>query len=126
MTETEIRALLAAAVAYDNRRPSAANIAAWHEAANRARWTFHAALDAIHAHYAESTTFLMPGHITTRLEQNETPPGPRPTPRCRPPHPPTKPPANASWPWSATGSASAPAANADQLPSRPNTSGPAK
>lgn len=67
MNETEVRALLAACVAYDNRRPSAANIAAWCEAANRAGWTFQAALDAIHAHYAESTAFLMPGHITARL-----------------------------------------------------------
>ena len=69
MTELEIRTLLAAAVAYDNRRPSQANIAAWCEAANRAGWTFPAALDAIHAHYAESTAFLMPGHITTRLAE---------------------------------------------------------
>jgi len=69
VTETEVRALLAAAVAYDNRRPSKANITAWEEAANRARWTFPAALDAIHQHYAESTAFLMPGHITARLDQ---------------------------------------------------------
>lgn len=69
MNETEVRALLAACVAYDNRRPSTANIAAWCEAANRAGWTFHGALDAIHAHYAESTAFLMPGHITARIAE---------------------------------------------------------
>lgn len=64
MTEDEIRGLLAAAMAYDNRRPGDANVAAWMEAAARARWTFAEALEAIHAHYATSTAFLMPGHIT--------------------------------------------------------------
>lgn len=68
MTENEIRALLATCMAYDNRRqPGAANIAAWLEAAHRANWTFDAAVDAIHGHYAESPDFLMPGHITARL-----------------------------------------------------------
>jgi hypothetical protein len=67
VTEQEIRALLAAAVAYDNRRPANANVIAWEEAANRAGWTFDAALDAVHAHYAESAAWLMPGHITARL-----------------------------------------------------------
>src|SRR6266536_2252130 len=66
-------------MAYDNRRPGDANIAAWMEAAHRGRWTFDAALDAIHAHYAENTDPLMPGHITTRIRAalpdniNETP-----------------------------------------------------
>lgn len=86
MNETEIRQLLAAAMAYDNRKPGQANIAAWREAAHRARWTFDAALDAIHAHYAESTDFLMPGHITTRI-RNATPQHPPPhlaLPRAQP------------------------------------------
>lgn len=80
MTETEVRALLAAAVAYDNRRPSKANITAWEEAANRARWTFQAALDAIHDHYAESTAFLMPGHVTARIAENRERAGTWPPP----------------------------------------------
>lgn len=67
MTEHEIRALLAAAVAYDNRRPSNANIAAWLEAATRANWTFAEALDAIHDHNAENPEFLKPAHITQRI-----------------------------------------------------------
>jgi hypothetical protein len=67
VTETEIRQLLAAAMAYDNRRPAKAAVLAWTEASVRAGWTFDAALDALHAHYAESTAFLMPGHITERL-----------------------------------------------------------
>lgn len=67
MTEQEIRALLVAAMAYDNRKPGDANVAAWTEAAKRGRWTFKAALDAIHEHYATSTAFLMPGHITAAI-----------------------------------------------------------
>jgi hypothetical protein len=67
MTEHEIRLLLAAAMAYDNRNPGQAAVLAWQEAAARARWTFAEAIDAVHAHYAESTAFLMPGHITQRL-----------------------------------------------------------
>lgn len=69
MTEDEIRGLLAAAMAYDNRRPGDANVAAWMESATRARWTFTEALDAIHAHYATSTAFVMPGHVTERIRQ---------------------------------------------------------
>lgn len=67
MTEHEIRLLLAAAMAYDNRNPGQAAVLAWQEAATRADWTFAEAVDAVHAHYAESTAFLMPGHITQRL-----------------------------------------------------------
>lgn len=67
MDEDHVRALLATAMAYDNRKPGAATIAAWTEAAHRGRWTYPTALDAIHAHYAEHTDFLMPGHITTRI-----------------------------------------------------------
>ena len=68
MTEEEVRKLLAICVAYDNRRPSEANIAAWAEASRRAHWDFDAACDAIHQHYATSTDFLMPGHVTKTLE----------------------------------------------------------
>lgn len=64
MNETEIRHLLASVMAYDNRKPGQAAVLAWSEAAARARWTFTEALEAVHRHYAESTDFLMPGHIT--------------------------------------------------------------
>jgi hypothetical protein len=76
VTEDEIRGLLAAAMAYDNRRPGDANVAAWLEAATRARWTFPAALDAVHAHYATATQFLMPGHVTERIRQDRREPAP--------------------------------------------------
>lgn len=76
MTEEETRALLATAMAYDNRKPGDATVLAWHEAAIRGRWTFPAALDALHAHYAESSDWVMPGHITARLKATRT--GPQP------------------------------------------------
>lgn len=67
MTEQEIRSLLAVAMAYDNRKPGEATIAAWQEAAHRGRWGFDDAVEAVHAHFAESTEWLMPAHITQRL-----------------------------------------------------------
>jgi hypothetical protein len=67
LTDDQIRALLTAAMSYDNRRPGELNVAAWREASTRAGWTFEAAVEAIHDHYARSTDFLMPGHITARI-----------------------------------------------------------
>jgi hypothetical protein len=64
MLEHEVRQILATAMAYDNRKPGEANIAAWTEAADRGRWTFADALEAVHDHYARSTDFLMPAHVT--------------------------------------------------------------
>lgn len=72
MTEPEVRRLLAAAMAYDNRKPGEANIAAWTEAANRGRWTFDDALEAVHEHYARSSVFLMPAHITKAIRPATT------------------------------------------------------
>jgi hypothetical protein len=72
--ERRARALLAIAVAYDNRRPSEANITAWMEAADRAHWIFEDAREAIHTHYATSTDFLMPGHITAWIKANRRQP----------------------------------------------------
>lgn len=79
MTDEEIYHLLAVAMSYDNRRaPGDANIMAWREAADRGRWSFRAAVEAIHAYYAESTDFLMPGHITDRIRKaRQLPPAPK-------------------------------------------------
>ncbi|MCF8610012.1 hypothetical protein L5G28_07535 [Gordonia sp. HY285] len=60
--------LLTVIAAYDRRTVGKGDIAAWHEAARRIGWTYPEALDAIHAHYAESTKWLMPGHITDRIK----------------------------------------------------------
>ncbi|MGB3443859.1 MAG: hypothetical protein WBA97_34410 [Actinophytocola sp.] len=76
LSQDEVRALLAIAVAYDNRKPGEVTIAAWMEAADRGRWTFPAAVEAIHDHYAKSTDFLMPGHITAAVRARMQLPAP--------------------------------------------------
>lgn len=68
LNQEQVAALLVVAMAYDNRKPGDATVAAWTEAAHRGKWRFGPAREAIHAHYATSTTFLMPGHITERLK----------------------------------------------------------
>lgn len=67
LTEREIKLVLAAAMAYDNRKPGEANTAAWSEAANRGRWSFPEALEAVHQHYAERSEWLMPGMVTQAI-----------------------------------------------------------
>lgn len=76
MTEYDIRALLVVAMAYDNRKPGEATVAAWQEAAGRGRWSFGEAREAIHQHYAESTEFLMPAHITANIRAARRQPAP--------------------------------------------------
>jgi hypothetical protein len=68
MSTDDVVDLLSAITAYDNRNASAANVLAWAKAAELGRWTLPEALDAVHAHFAESTDFLMPAHITTRVK----------------------------------------------------------
>lgn len=92
MNKQQIRALYAAAVAYDNRRGSEANITAWAEQAERNRWTFPDALEAIHQHYATSTDFLMPAHITAIIaDKRNAPPTVDATRAQLPPAPPAEP-----------------------------------
>lgn len=76
MTEQEVKTLLALAMSYDNRRPGEANVAAWLEAANRGRWTFDAAVEAIHEHYVRSPDFIMPAHITAAVRAKMRLPAP--------------------------------------------------
>jgi hypothetical protein len=68
MTTDDVVDLLSAITAYDNRNASQATVLAWAKAAELGRWTLPEALDAVHAHFAESTDFLMPAHITTRVK----------------------------------------------------------
>ena len=68
MSTDEVVDLLSAITAYDNRNASPANVLAWAKAAELGRWTLPEALDAVHAHFTESTDFLMPAHITTRVK----------------------------------------------------------
>lgn len=75
LSRDQVTALLAAAAAYDNRNPNPDTILAWTEAASRQRWTFSAALDAVHEHYSHTNDFLMPGHVTAivRRERSQPP-----------------------------------------------------
>jgi hypothetical protein len=67
LTDEEIRALLAVAMGYDNRRPGDLNVAAWRTASDIGRWTLGEAIQAVHEHYAVSRDFLMPADITQRI-----------------------------------------------------------
>lgn len=80
MTENEIKQLFAVAMAYDNRKPSTANITAWWEQAERNRWTFDEAREAIHVHHTESSDYLMPAHVTAIIRRKRQIPG-RPVPQ---------------------------------------------
>lgn len=68
MTHNEIVKLLQIAAAYDNRTANEGAVHAWTDASVRERWTYQDAAEAIKAHYAESTTYLMPGHVTQRIK----------------------------------------------------------
>ncbi|MBB1153470.1 zinc finger domain-containing protein [Amycolatopsis dendrobii] len=86
-TESEIRQLLAIAMAYDHRKPGDAQVMAWHEASRRALWTFDEAREAILNHFATSTAYLMPGHVTSRIREARS----QPPPRAALPSPPANP-----------------------------------
>lgn len=67
LTHDQVVDLLTAVSAYDNRKPNPASILAWGKAAELGRWTFHEALDAVHAHFASDTDYLMPAHVGNRI-----------------------------------------------------------
>lgn len=76
MNHDEVIELLQVIQSYDNRSTSQLTIATWHEAAQRGRWTRAAALEAVHEHYATSTDWLMPGHVTTMVRAAMRQPAP--------------------------------------------------
>ncbi|MGW5387164.1 hypothetical protein [Nocardia sp. NPDC003963] len=89
MTRDEVIDLLQAAHAYDNRKVDRIMLAAWSESAARARWSFAAALDAVHEHFAHTPgTYLMPGHVTERIRQTRRQPAPIDELRALDPPPP--------------------------------------
>lgn len=75
LTRDQVVSLLQVAQAYDNRNLGTANVHAWHDAADRGRWGFEEAVNAIKAHYAESSEYLLPAHVTARIrwKQQEPP-----------------------------------------------------
>lgn len=68
--------LLTLAAAYDRRTIGQGDVHAWHDAATRAGWTRDAAFEAVKAHYATSTAWLMPGHVTDRIRADRRQPPP--------------------------------------------------
>lgn len=68
MTRDEIVRLLQTAAAFDNRTIADAAAHAWADSAERGRWTYHEASEAIKAHYTDCTDFVMPAHIAKRIK----------------------------------------------------------
>lgn len=68
MTRDEIIQLLGGAACYDSRKPSEGMVNAWLETAQRARWTYNEATDAVKTHYTESTDFILPAHVAQRIK----------------------------------------------------------
>lgn len=67
MTDNQIVDLLSVVTAFDNRNAGRATVLAWAEVAEISRWTYAEAEQAVHQHFAESTEYLMPAHITQRI-----------------------------------------------------------
>lgn len=76
MNRDEIVELLQVVTAYDNRNLDHLIVATWCEAARRANWRRESALEAIHAHYAGSTAWIMPGHVTEQIKAKSRQPAP--------------------------------------------------
>lgn len=74
MNKLEIVDLLTYIVAYDRRTTGRADVIAWHDAATRAHWTTTEAQEAVKIHFAHSTEWLMPGHITQIIKTNRRQP----------------------------------------------------
>ena len=76
MNRNEIIDLLSVAAAYDRRTIGEADILAWSESARRAGWVTAKAVDAIHEHYAQTSKWIMPGHVTERIRLASRQPAP--------------------------------------------------
>ncbi len=66
--------LLSVVATYDRRTVGEMDVRAYGEAAERAGWTFDEAVEAVHRHFATSTAWLMPGHITDTLRAQRSAP----------------------------------------------------
>lgn len=71
MTRDEMVDLLTIAASYDKRKVGEADVWAWGDAAQRCRWTFDEAAEAIKMYYATSVAerpFVMPSHVTNWIK----------------------------------------------------------
>lgn len=64
MTPDEAAVVLAKAASYDNRKPSAEMATSWAQALSDI--DVRSALQAVIAHYAADTSFVMPAHVRNR------------------------------------------------------------
>lgn len=67
MTPDEVRDLLNLMAAFDNRTVKAASVEAWTFMALRLDWNAAEVREATLGYYAENVDFLMPVHITQRI-----------------------------------------------------------
>ncbi len=63
-------------MAFDNRQVGETTISAWTEVAQRGRWTYDEAEEAVKEHFTESTDWLQPAHVTQRIREHRRQPPP--------------------------------------------------
>ncbi|NKR32223.1 hypothetical protein GS504_15940 [Rhodococcus hoagii] len=76
MTPDQIIELLQVVASYDNRNPDRYMIASWLDASQMARWQSDDAFSAVRQHFANSTDWIMPGHVTAIIRQKRSGPAP--------------------------------------------------
>lgn len=76
ISHAEAADLLDFAASYDGRKPNPKAVQSWVDASARGRWGFDDAVDAVRQHYATTTVWLMPGHITEAMRQRRAQPPP--------------------------------------------------
>lgn len=69
MTPAEVTKLLALIAGFDRRTTSASDDLAWYAVADAAGWTYPLAERAVIEHFAHSTEWLKPAHITQRIAE---------------------------------------------------------
>ncbi|WP_182349501.1 hypothetical protein [Tomitella gaofuii] len=76
MDRDQIVHLLQVAQGYDSRNIDGLMVENWQRAAKIGRWTSETAAEAVHTHYALSTDWLMPAHVTRQVRANARQPAP--------------------------------------------------
>lgn len=76
MDNGEVFDLLSLVQAHDSRTVGQSDLHVWADAADRARWTFDEACEAVKAHHAESTEWIKPAHVTQRIRRDRSAPPP--------------------------------------------------
>ncbi|AWN03659.1 helicase loader [Gordonia phage Jace] len=90
MTPDDIIELLQLVTTYDNRNTDPYMEASWLDAALVARWNVDDAFGAVRQHFAHSTDWIMPGHVTAIIRQKRSGPAPFAEVRALPMAPPAR------------------------------------